>query len=341
MIYKFKFTGTALIIFCAALAAAKPREEIQVNALGCPFDAEIVQFLPHEYCHQFYQCVGGTPITQTCPADLLYNEELSICDWPINVNCDGRVIPAERPEGEEEEQPSGNGHSDPSLAPKICATEDSEGVLVAHEYCNKFYVCQGGRPVSLACPANLFYNPENEQCDWPFNVNCGGRFTVNSVRVETNPLSSDDTVTSCSQYDSEGALIAHENCNRFYKCNGGKPVALDCPAGLVFNIEVQYCDWSSNVECGDRTIAEIEKEDTQDNGAWTPEHGHSDPSQAPAICAAEESNGVLVAHENCSQFYKCDRRVPVTVDCPASLLYHPELEICDWPQNVDCAGRNQ
>lgn len=354
----FLFPGTSVLLFCAlALAAAKPREQVELNAAGCPVDSEITKFLSHENCHQFYQCVDGSPVVHICPADLLFNTELNICDWPLNVDCDGRIIPEDRPEtggSDEEEKPGGHGHSDPSLAPEICAAEDSEGVLVAHENCNEFYVCEGRRPVAIQCPDNLFYNPENEQCDWPRNVECGERVipapakddiqAENQVIVVQPILIPSDAMTACAQDDSEGVLVAHENCNRFYKCSGGKPVALDCPASLVYNINAQYCDWVSNVECGERTIAEDKEElenNNENDGAWMPEHGHSDPSQAPAICAAEGSDSVLVAHENCSQFYKCYRGVPVAINCPANLFYHPELEICDWPQNVDCAGRNK
>lgn len=63
---------------------------------------------------------------------------------------------------------------------------------------------------------------------------------------------------------------------------------------------------------------------------------NDDPSQAPAICAAQGSNSILVAHEDCSKFYKCYKGVPVPLDCPKPLLYNPEKEWCDWPGNVNC-----
>lgn len=63
---------------------------------------------------------------------------------------------------------------------------------------------------------------------------------------------------------------------------------------------------------------------------------NSDPSQAPAICAALGSNDVLVAHEDCSKFYICSWGKPVARNCPKQLLYNPEKEYCDWPANVNC-----
>lgn len=333
-----------------ALTAAKPSEHVQLNSAGCPYDAEITKFLPHEYCHQFYQCLRGTPIAQVCPNGLFFNIEFDTCDWPLDVDCGSRMIIEFKPEiaVEEDEKPGGHGHSDPSKAPAICAAEDSEGVLVAHENCNEFYICQAGRPLTLQCPINLLYNYDNEQCDWPQNVKCGARTLPTPEKeeddkFEPNSIPSDAEV-ACAQEDSDGVLLAHENCNRFFKCSGGKPVVLACPSGLVYNIEHEYCDWSYNVDCGYRTIAEDKEEESPNTTSpeWSPEpgtHGHSDPSQAPAICAAEGSDSVLVAHQNCKQFYKCDRGVPVVLDCPGFLRYSPKYEICDWPQNVDCTGR--
>ncbi|MBD2518709.1 chitin binding domain-containing protein [Nostoc sp. FACHB-973] len=40
--------------------------------------------------------------------------------------------------------------------------------------------------------------------------------------------------------------------------------------------------------------------------------------------------------ERCDSFYKCDYSGPVFFTCPAGLYFNPELEVCDWPQNVDC-----
>ncbi|CAL8097357.1 unnamed protein product [Orchesella dallaii] len=42
--------------------------------------------------------------------------------------------------------------------------------------CSQFYICDPGRrPCLFECPDGLFYNPEIEDCDWPFNVpSCEG-----------------------------------------------------------------------------------------------------------------------------------------------------------------------
>ncbi|XP_063627117.1 chondroitin proteoglycan-2 [Cydia splendana] len=274
---------------------------------------------------------------------------------------------------------SGGGNGNPSEASKICATEGSDGVLVAHENCNQFYKCSEGSPVALDCPVNLLYNYEKEQCDWPENVNCEGRNqggngeNGNDKSVEEadkedgnndnngnnnngggngNPSEAREI---CAGKGSDGVLVAHENCNQFYKCSEGSPVALDCPVNLLYNYEKEQCDWPENVNCegrnqggngengNDKSVEEADKEDgnNDNNGNNNNGGGNGNPSEAREICAGKGSDGVLVAHENCNQFYKCSEGLPVALDCPVNLLYNYEKEQCDWPENVNCEGRNQ
>eukprot|EP00058_Branchiostoma_floridae_P015496 XP_002600984.1 hypothetical protein BRAFLDRAFT_96983 [Branchiostoma floridae] len=39
-------------------------------------------------CAQFYTCSGGLSYgTNTCPAGLVFNQDLQLCDWANNVIC--------------------------------------------------------------------------------------------------------------------------------------------------------------------------------------------------------------------------------------------------------------
>ncbi|XP_045510638.1 uncharacterized protein LOC123705716 [Colias croceus] len=38
-------------------------------------------------CNEFFVCVHRYPVRFQCPADLAYNEELGVCDYPSKVNC--------------------------------------------------------------------------------------------------------------------------------------------------------------------------------------------------------------------------------------------------------------
>nr|XP_034182773.1 leucine-rich repeat extensin-like protein 5 isoform X1 [Osmia lignaria] len=44
-------------------------------------------------CSEFFVCVYRKPIKFACPRGLVYNDVLSVCDYPYNVNCKGAATP--------------------------------------------------------------------------------------------------------------------------------------------------------------------------------------------------------------------------------------------------------
>lgn len=52
-----------------------------------------------------------------------------------------------------------------------CAEED--GHISYHKDwadCTHYYMCEGERKHHMPCPANLVFNPQENVCDWPENV---------------------------------------------------------------------------------------------------------------------------------------------------------------------------
>ncbi|XP_045493545.1 peritrophin-1-like [Colias croceus] len=49
----------------------------------------------------------------------------------------------------------------------------------------------------------------------------------------------------------------------------------------------------------------------------------------------------LLPHKQCNKFYKCAHGQPVEMRCPYILVFNVETLRCDWPSQVDCAGRDQ
>lgn len=321
----------------------------QVNII-CKLPDSKGVLVAHKNCNQFYKCMKGRPFVINCAKNLLYNTVTESCDLPQNVKCGRRSREVDEkqtilttthksigvPYSIEDIDLS---NADPSQAIAQCSAKRSDGVLVAHEYCNMFYKCFGGVPITMKCPNSLLYNPIKELCDRPAIVDCNDRTLPNTddsnadTDNENNELTVDDyesaAIDTCAAEFSDGILSVHERCNHFYKCSGGKPVAFSCPGDLLFDSKKKYCAWPNNVECGERT----EYDPIND------EHKSDDPKQAHDICAAEDSDGVLVAHQSCNKFYKCHDALPVVVQCPGILLYNINEEICDWPTHVNCKDR--
>jgi Chitin binding Peritrophin-A domain len=38
-------------------------------------------------CGSFYQCNDGVPMFQPCPAGLVFNPNIKLCDWPSSYPC--------------------------------------------------------------------------------------------------------------------------------------------------------------------------------------------------------------------------------------------------------------
>lgn len=43
--------------------------------------------------------------------------------------------------------------------------------------CKMYYMCEGERKHHMPCPANLVFNPDQNVCDWPENVEGCMQFT--------------------------------------------------------------------------------------------------------------------------------------------------------------------
>ncbi|XP_050424602.1 uncharacterized protein LOC126835818 [Adelges cooleyi] len=60
-------------------------ERRQNGEFKCP---EEFGYYPHPNdCSQYYVCVFGGPLLESCTGGLMYSHELQTCDWPRNVGC--------------------------------------------------------------------------------------------------------------------------------------------------------------------------------------------------------------------------------------------------------------
>lgn len=53
--------------------------------------------------------------------------------------------------------------------------------------CNKYYLCDNGRPLLQSCPSGLHFNKEQKNCDWPHNANCESQSSADPNRPTTSP----------------------------------------------------------------------------------------------------------------------------------------------------------
>ena len=42
---------------------------------------------------------------------------------------------------------------------------------------------------------------------------------------------------------------------------------------------------------------------------------------------------------DCSLYYQCNGDLPILMDCPDGLYFDPQLNVCNWPDQVDCQNK--
>ncbi|XP_065562656.1 peritrophin-1-like [Artemia franciscana] len=153
------------------------------------------------------------------------------------------------------------------------------------------------------------------------------------------------------------------DCERFIQCTNGWENYFNCPSGLVFDTNLNVCNYPENVdgECGtnpeeppttegqlETTIEESDEStsseaETEDTGVETTQlpTTETDPEgsgSVESICPEVDGDYALhIPHESdCTMFYKCDRGTPELKVCPHNLWFNAALQVCDWPAQSGC-----
>merc|ERR1712213_223206 len=120
------------------------------------------------------------------------------------------------------------GQAQEDLPPFRCP--ESNGFFPDPEQCDLYYECIDNVPEAKLCPDGLLFedgNPNQEKCDYPFNVECNDREYVQEPETGIDPV--------C--YRANG-FFNHEDpavCDKFYNCVYGKAHELPCATSLVFD----------------------------------------------------------------------------------------------------------
>uniref|UniRef100_A0A1Q3FQ53 Putative chondroitin proteoglycan 1 n=1 Tax=Culex tarsalis TaxID=7177 RepID=A0A1Q3FQ53_CULTA len=144
-----------------------------------------VKIVPHsEDCQQYVVCVGRIRLVRNCPEESGWSETKQTC------------VPGERCRKKPKLRLMSVAVAE--VEPVITCVPNSEScparfdptalVLRAHEDCAKYYLCISFLPVVLSCPADLRFNEQTCQCDFPANVNCG-------LTTTTEPPEATDSTT--------------------------------------------------------------------------------------------------------------------------------------------------
>ncbi|XP_043486985.1 chitin-binding domain protein cbd-1-like [Polistes fuscatus] len=313
----------------------------------CPsHDSGEVVHLPHETnCTLFYKCVEGNKVLHQCPPTLHFNPVLQVCDLPQFANCTSKPdkeVNVNQDLANDEAQIS----ADSDRAATECPPDDHNKLVhIPHETnCSLFYKCNRGQKILHQCPPTLHFNPRLNICDFPENAKCESKpeyliYIDQDLANDEAQISadSDRAATECPPDDHNKLVhIPHEtNCSLFYKCNRGQKILHQCPPTLHFNPRLNICDLPENAKCESKPEDEVDKgQDLADISI--------DLVVEPVNreCPLRSFGEVVhLAHEfNCSLFYKCVNGKKVRFQCPLGLHYNPVLQVCDYPEYVNCVN---
>jgi len=172
--------------------------------------------------------------------------------------------------------------------------------------------------------------------------------SINFSLVEALPLGSGYDSTEgvdCSHSEDGTKIPSPTKCTEFYMCDHGVPYLFKCPempsgGRLYFDPMLDKCNWPNKVDC----------EITSTNPSQTTTVSES-PDNITALIGAEQAANVdcsnsedgtkIPSPTKCTEFYVCDNKVAYLFKCPkmasgGRLYFDSKLDVCNWPQNVDC-----
>ena len=79
---------TLAVIGVSSIEAQQDLKQDPINVVCNPSEDGYVVFVPHPYeCNKYFMCQGMTGIAMHCPADLQFDTNLNVCNYPQVVNC--------------------------------------------------------------------------------------------------------------------------------------------------------------------------------------------------------------------------------------------------------------
>ncbi|XP_067143056.1 dentin sialophosphoprotein-like isoform X2 [Centruroides vittatus] len=221
--------------------------------------------------------------------------------------------------------------------------------------CGKFFRCtikEGKRRhyalFTLSCPPSLVYNERTKSCSIvPVSPSCLVKEHSNSTR-SFHRHSHSSNKYNCIK---EGIFPHPTDCKKFYRCadydgKGKSFTAFEysCSEGLLFNKEIDTCDWPDfSPPCDDSLsdkqpfIIQIEKKGI----TKTPKLKKGNEKKYSFKC---KKSGFFRDPDDCRKFYRCvsysesGKKFHIyNFKCPKSLVFDERLSTCNWPsKNISC-----
>merc|ERR1719410_1876329 len=170
----------------------------------------------------------------------------------------------------------------------------------------------------MSCPGDLYFDPNLNVCNWPDQVDCQPQ----TEAIETTTTEQEDTTTAGQQ---EKTTTEQEETT-----TAGQQETTTTEEEETTTVEEEETTTPGQEE----TTTELE---------ITPIGSIRSKRQFDVVCpSSEDGFAVFVPHPtNCSLYYECVGNSPILMSCPGDLYFDPNLNVCNWPDQVDCQPQTE
>jgi hypothetical protein len=211
--------------------------------------------------------------------------------------------------------------------------------------CSMYYQCNAGCFSHYQCQEDFRYDAAYKWCTHPFDVDCGDRPCTDPGHCYTTTERT--TTEDCGHIlDCDAAGVGYWpdpfNCRKYWHClKHGLSTHHICPAGELYDLVYDGCNWENLVDCGERPICGDCDED-----CVTPPT--PPPTVSPTISpdcgnhtdfCHHTSDGYFPDPFNCRKYWHCLHHEGAHYKCDNEMLFDTVYNGCNFPNLVDCGNR--
>ncbi|KAF8774241.1 Apoptosis inhibitor IAP like protein [Argiope bruennichi] len=122
-----------------------------------------------------------------------------------------------------------------------------DGVSPNPRSCDSFIKCSHHLKYVVPCPEGLHFRNETGQCEKPCDAQCDQKLACEC-----------GWPTCASVCEERNGVYAHpDDCEKFIKCEDGKPTVFECSKGKAFDINRKKCSPRNEVDCKIDSVNEL------------------------------------------------------------------------------------
>ena len=99
-------------------------------------------------------------------------------------------------------------------------------------------------------------------------------------------------------------------CSKYFLCWNGAAVSGWCPYPFAFNPANSKCDHQDVIPCF--------------------------LTHAETVCRGKPDKTFVSDPDSCTNWFRCENTFGVIGSCPPGFYFEPVMQVCDYPENVDC-----